>query len=192
MQNDLTFSKYYFRDFPGSPVIKTSPSSEGGTHVSQPKKKRKNIKQKQYYNNWTDTLKMVYIEKSLKRVFLFLKFVYLLRKPVLMSVVFPAPENWKDKVNKWAPSQNSAWHTVGADEYLLNDWPSELINGGHLPLSVFKRRGIEWHVWCLIHGRAGWNSTSPKNTLSFLCTPLCCLLMQIQATRDSINIIYQS
>ena len=44
MQNDLTFSKYYFRDFPGGPVIKTSPSSEGGTHVSQPKKKKEKHK----------------------------------------------------------------------------------------------------------------------------------------------------
>ena len=54
------------RDFPGGPVVKTSPSSEGGvgsipgqgakmSHASQPK--NQNIKQKQYCNKFNKDLK---------------------------------------------------------------------------------------------------------------------------------------
>ena len=46
--------KIRFRGFPSGPGVKTSPSNAGGSglipHASWPKKKKKNIKQKHYYN----------------------------------------------------------------------------------------------------------------------------------------------
>ena len=59
-------------DFPGGPVVKTSPSSAGSAgsipgwgaeipHVSRPK--NQNIKQKRYCNK-SDTLKMVHVKKK--------------------------------------------------------------------------------------------------------------------------------
>lgn len=75
MQNYLTLSKYYFRNFPGGPVIKTSPSSAGGTHVSQPKKKKrkKHKVETQYYNKFSRDLKNGLHQK--KSLFLFFKFI---------------------------------------------------------------------------------------------------------------------
>ena len=61
------------RDFPGGPLVKTSPSNamcvglilrQGAKipHDSQPK--NKNIKQKQYCNKFNEDLKMVLIQKK--------------------------------------------------------------------------------------------------------------------------------
>ena len=55
-------------DFPGGPVVKTSPSNAGGAgsipgwgakipHVSGPKKPKQNIKQKQYCNQFNKDFK---------------------------------------------------------------------------------------------------------------------------------------
>ena len=57
--------KSHYRDFPGSPVVKTSPSNAGGAgsipgqgakipHASRPK--NQNIKQKQYCNKFNKRL----------------------------------------------------------------------------------------------------------------------------------------
>ena len=66
-----------WRDLPGGPVVKTSPSNAGGVgsipgqgvkipHVSQPK--NQNIKQKQYCNKFNkDLKKWSTSKKSLKR-----------------------------------------------------------------------------------------------------------------------------
>ena len=67
------FKKDDIRDFPGGPVVKTSPSSAGGAgsipgrgakipHASWPK--NQNIKQKQCCNKFNKTLKMVHIKKK--------------------------------------------------------------------------------------------------------------------------------
>ena len=65
-------------DFPGGPVVKTSPSNVGGVglipgqgakipHASQPK--TKNIKQKQYCNKFNkDFKKVVHIKKIFKKI----------------------------------------------------------------------------------------------------------------------------
>ena len=63
-------------DFPGGPVVKTSPSSREGVdlipghgakmpYALGPKKQ--NIKQKQYGKNFNKNLKMIHIKKSLKK-----------------------------------------------------------------------------------------------------------------------------
>ena len=62
-------------NFPGSPVVKTSPSNAGGAgsipgqeakipHASRSKKQ--NIKQKQYCNKFNKRLEMVHIKKEKK------------------------------------------------------------------------------------------------------------------------------
>ena len=64
------------RDFPGGPVVKTSPSNAGGAgsipgrgakipHALQPRKQ--NIKQKQYCNKFNKDLNGPYKKKILKR-----------------------------------------------------------------------------------------------------------------------------
>ena len=63
--------KQQIRDFPGSLVVKTSPSNAAGVSLTpiQGTKippdswlKNKNIKQKQYFNKFNKTLKMVHIK----------------------------------------------------------------------------------------------------------------------------------
>ena len=64
-------------DFPGSPVVKASPSNEGGVdlipgqgakipHILRPK--HQNIKEKQYCNKFNkDSKKVVHVEKKKKK-----------------------------------------------------------------------------------------------------------------------------
>ena len=74
MENLKESTKKLLRDFPGGPVVKTSPSNAGGVgsipgwgarvpHALQPKDQ--NIKQKQYCNKFNKTLKMVHIKKKI-------------------------------------------------------------------------------------------------------------------------------
>ena len=64
------------RDFPGGPVVKTSPSNAGVAgsisgqgakipHASRPK--NQNVKQKQYCNKFDKDLKIVHIKKKKKK-----------------------------------------------------------------------------------------------------------------------------
>ena len=64
-------AKLHTWDFPGGPVVKTSPSNAGGAglipalgpkipRASKPKKKKQNVKQKQYINAYTWNLEQWY------------------------------------------------------------------------------------------------------------------------------------
>ena len=69
------------RDFPGGPVVRTSPSNAGGAgsipgqgakvpHASQPK--NQNTKQKQYCNKFSKDFKNVHIKKkNLKKIYIY-------------------------------------------------------------------------------------------------------------------------
>ena len=73
----VLYFKLAKRDFPGGPVVKTSPSNAGGVGLipGQEAKipyalwpKKQNIKQKQYCKkNSVKTLKMVHIKKKKKK-----------------------------------------------------------------------------------------------------------------------------
>ena len=76
MEVEKLLSKCKIRDFPGSPVVKISPSNAGGTclipgwgakipHASGPT--NQNIKQKQYCNKLNKDLKWSTSKKSLKK-----------------------------------------------------------------------------------------------------------------------------
>ena len=64
-----------FWDFPGGPMVKTSPSNMGAAgsipgwevkspHASRPKKRKRNIKQKQYCNKFNKDFKIIHIKKN--------------------------------------------------------------------------------------------------------------------------------
>ena len=64
-----------FWDFPGGPVVKTPPSNMGGAgsipgrevkspHALRPKKRKRNIKQKQYCNKLNKDFKIIHINKK--------------------------------------------------------------------------------------------------------------------------------
>ena len=64
------------RDFPGGPVVKTSPSNAGvagsisgqGAKIPHaPRPKNQNVKQKQYCNKFDKDLKIVHIKKKKKK-----------------------------------------------------------------------------------------------------------------------------
>ena len=72
----VPFPKMRKRDFPGGPVVKTSPSNAGGVGsipcwgTKMPCdlwQKKQNIRQKQYCNKFNKDFKMIHIEKNLKK-----------------------------------------------------------------------------------------------------------------------------
>ena len=76
MQETANRKRVYLGDFPGGPVVKTSPSNAGGAgsilgqgakipHASWPK--NQNIKQKQYCNKFNKDFKNGPHQKNLKK-----------------------------------------------------------------------------------------------------------------------------